>query len=117
MRTVKSSMKNFFATIFCFLMNLIPGKKLWAMVNAGLSTEMAVNMKNSMKSGQAAYEKKSNIIDRTGSIVFGNLQNDGKYIQDYISYLYEYVDYLSINKSSIKEFANRVSFIKYEDTG
>lgn len=117
MRTVKSSMKNFFATIFCFLMNLIPGKKLWTMVNAGLDTKMAVSMKNGVKSGRAAYENRSNLINKKGNFVFHNLQNEGNYIQDYISYLYEYVNYLSINRSSIKAFGDRVSFIEYEDTG
>ena len=117
MRTVKCSMKSFFATIFCFLMNLIPGKKFWTMVNAGFQERVPVSLKNSEKSGQAAYETKKSSMNTKGKIVFGGLQNERRYLQEYIAYLYDYVDYLPINRYSTGEYGVKVSFGAYEDSG
>lgn len=117
MRTVKETMKNFFTAIMCFLMNLIPAKKFWVMMNARTNDEMKMRNKNRQKSDKNTNVYVINGIESIGQAMLGKMDTNNAYRKKYIAYLYEYVDNLLLNKNVIKKRNNKVSFIEYMDTG
>lgn len=117
MRTVKESMRNFFAAIFCFLMNLIPEKKVWAMVNAGLNENVVVCLKRNRNSGQTSNNRWKSAGSTNGQVVSVNISGNNGYKQQYVTYLYDYVNYLPIKKNNINRWSNKNSLFKFEDTG
>lgn len=116
MKKVKSSMENLVATIFCFLMNLIPGKKFWTALNVFLENTVSIICKNHKTVGQVKQinAARTNIKGNSGAMCLNVGRN---YKNDYIKYLYESLSYLNINKISIKNRNQIMSMMNYEDTG
>ena len=116
MKRVKSSMENLWATIFCFLMNLIPGKKFWTALNVFLENTVSIIYKKHKTVGQVKQSNATwmNIKGNSGGMCLDVRRN---YKNDYIKYLYESLSYLDINRISIKNRNQIMSMMNYEDTG
>lgn len=116
MKKVKSSMENLVATIFCFLMNLIPGKKFWTALNVFLENTVSIIYKKHKTVGQVKQSNATwiNIKGNSGAMCLDVRRN---YKNDYIKYLYESLSYLDINRISIKNRNQIMSMMNYEDTG
>lgn len=114
MREIKNGMKKLFATIFCLLMNLIPGKKFVTKEKiTDMNKKRVVSVNNNMR---------KNVL-----VCKGSLMNNGKkaasycrtgnFQSRYIQYLWEYIECLDKHKSS-RGYA-KISYGKkvFEDTG
>lgn len=116
MKRVKSSMENLWATIFCFLMNLIPGKKFWTALNVFLENTVSIIYKKHKTVGQVKQSNATwmNIKGNSGAMCLDVRRN---YKNDYIKYLYESIKYLKLSRKSIENEKQVISGGIYADTG
>lgn len=114
MRELKNGMKKLFTTIFCLLMNLIPGKKFWTKEE---STAMNKKQVLSVNSG-----KRRNVLVCKGSFVNHGKNaaahcRTGDLHSRYMQYLWEYIECLNKHKNSRKCVKNSYGKKVFEDTG
>lgn len=114
MRELKNGMKKLFTTIFCLLMNLIPGKKFWAK-----EENTDVNKKRALS---VSGGKRRNVPACRGSFACHGKNaaahcRAGDLHSRYIQYLWEYIECLDKHKSSKKCVKSSYGKNVFEDTG
>lgn len=107
MKKVKMTMKQFFAAILCFLVNLIPGKKIMTVKDAGEN----VWAKNSA----AGFWKNGTSSNRINEKMYGRQYMT--HLNDYIVNIEEYMNYLEVKKYIGSDINNDISFAEYKNTG